>query len=114
MLPTPAKLREQSQLYREAARTVADLAQRRRFAACALTLAQVAEASEREGEAGDGAKRAQYERLLAQALDASADPFTAPAAPASLRSAAANYDPLAEQAEAQLSARPSGPADKAG
>jgi hypothetical protein len=62
MLPTPAKLRKQSRLYREAAHT-ADSATRREFAAHALTLAELAEAIERDVQ---GANAEDHKRLPRQ------------------------------------------------
>jgi hypothetical protein len=72
MLPTPVELREQSRLFRKAANEALNLATKRRLAAYALAVAQIAEKIERDGPAGEpvqGIKAEHYKRLLAQALD---------------------------------------------
>jgi hypothetical protein len=72
MLPTPAELREQSRLFRKAAREALNLATQRRLAAYAFTLAQIAEKIERDevsGEPLQGIRAEPYRRLLTQALD---------------------------------------------
>ncbi len=72
MLPTPVELREQSRLFREAANEVLNLATKRRLAAYALAVAQIAEKIERDELAGapvHGSEAEHYKRLLAQALD---------------------------------------------
>jgi len=63
---TAVELREQSRIYREAARSVADDATRRRLATCALALAQIAEAVEGEGRFEEFFKSTKLDRLLAQ------------------------------------------------
>jgi hypothetical protein len=139
MLPTPAELREQSRLFRKAANEAIDLAVKRRLAAYALAVAQIAEKIERDEALGtplQGVKAEHYQRLLAHALDegrrqveaqpkeprrdpkaqrqiaawrlraeelhTTADEFTVPSAQESLRHAAANYERLADEAEALL------------
>ena len=72
MLPTPVELREQSRLFRKAANAALNLATKRRLAAYALAVAQIAEKIERDEDAGEpvqGVKAEHYQRLLAQALD---------------------------------------------
>lgn len=72
MLPTPVELREQSRLFRKAANAALNLATKRRLAAYALAVAQIAEKIEREEPSGapvQGMKAEYYQRLLAQALD---------------------------------------------
>jgi hypothetical protein len=69
MPPTPAKMRERSRHYRKAARNAVDLATKRKFAAKAFALAQVAEAIEREGESDRSAKIERYARLLSEVLN---------------------------------------------
>ena len=122
MLPTPEQLREQSHWLREAARKAADDETKRRLATDALTLAQVAEAIEREGVVGANTEK--YERPLAvilgedaiqaptadrkagadvrsqirawrmraEELRTTADQFQVPSAKDSLRSAARNFE----------------------
>jgi hypothetical protein len=139
MLPTPVELREQSRLLRKAANAAFNLATKRRLAAYALAVAQIAEEIERDevsGEPVQGIKAEHYQRLLAQALDdgrrqveappkaprvdpnaqrqvarwrqraeelrSTADGFTVPSAQEALRRAAANYERLADEAEALL------------
>jgi hypothetical protein len=139
MLPTPVELREQSRLFRKAANEALNLATKRRLAAYALAVAQIAEKIERDelsGEPVQGIKAEHYKRLLAHALDegrrqveaqpkrpridskaqrqilawraraeelrTTADQFTVPSAQESLRHAAANYERLADEAEALL------------
>jgi len=67
MLPSPAELCERSRFYLEAARDTTDTEAKRRFAACALILAQVAEAIERNKGAAD-ANAAGLARVIADAL----------------------------------------------
>lgn len=140
MLPTSAELRERSKRYREAARAAADVAVKRTLAAHGLTLAQLAEAIEREGVAMQGDRAERYMRLFAKVsggkmpeavqtapggqrvapdacsrikawrrraeeLRTTADQFQVPSAQESLREAAANYDKLADEAEAALTGR---------
>ena len=72
MLPTPVELREQSRLFRKAANAALNLATKRRLAAYALAVAQIAEKIERDevsGEPVQGIKAEHYQRLLAHALD---------------------------------------------
>jgi hypothetical protein len=72
MLPTLVELREQSRLLRKAAHDALNLATKRRLAAYALAVAQIAEKIERDevsGEPVQGIKAEHYQRLLAQALD---------------------------------------------
>lgn len=149
MLPTPIELREHSRRYRDAARAAPDASTRRRLAADALALAQLAEAIEREGRIDQfvqGPKLPEYRRLLAQAvgeratsllqaiagepaeqrdrikrfrlraveLRAIADQFVVPSAQEGLRRAAANYDRMADDAEALLSGKRTAPSSKAG
>jgi hypothetical protein len=150
MLPTPVELREQSRLFRKAADEAVNLATKRRLAAYALAVAQIAEKIEREevpGEPMPGIRAEHYQRLLAKALDegrrqvaaqpkerradptaqrqvarwraraeelrTTADEFTVPSAQESLRRAAANYERLADEAEALLTGHPCAK-DKAG
>jgi hypothetical protein len=136
MLPTPGELREHSRHYREAARRCDDPAAKRRLAAYALALAQLAEAIEREGETPRKESVDHYEHLLAEAqqivnqlpstppavserrqieawrkraeeLRTIADQFGVPSAQDSLRRTAASFDMLADNAEARLTSRPS-------
>ncbi|HUJ97183.1 MAG TPA: hypothetical protein VLV85_03005 [Stellaceae bacterium] len=139
MLPTPIELREQSRLFRKAANEALNLATKRRLAAYALAVAQIAEKLERDEPSGaplPGLKAEHYKHLLAHALDegrrqveaqpneprvdpkaqrrirawrlraeelrTTADQFTVPSAQESLRHAAANYERLADEAEALL------------
>jgi hypothetical protein len=143
MLPTPVELREQSRLFRKAANGAVNLAAKRRLAAYALAVAQIAEKIERDqvpGEPVPAIKAEHYQRLLAEALDdgrrqvetqpkeprlgltaqrqiarwrlraeelrTTADEFTVPSAQESLRRAAANYERLADEAEALLTGHP--------
>ena len=72
MLPTPVELREQSRVFRKAANAALNLATKRRLAAYALAVAQIAEKIERDevsGEPVQGIKAEHYQSLLAQALD---------------------------------------------
>jgi hypothetical protein len=69
MLPSPAELCERSRFYLEAARDAVDAATKRRFAACAFVLAQVAEAIERDKQGAD-ANAAGLARVIADALAA--------------------------------------------
>ena len=69
MLPSPAELCERSRFYLEAARDAVDAATKRRFAACAFVLAQVAEAIERDKQGAD-ANGAGLARVIADALAA--------------------------------------------
>jgi hypothetical protein len=141
MLPTPADLRDQSRLYREIALKAETGETKRQLAAHALTLAEIAEAIERDEQ---GLIAEDHKRRLVEALDegvrllierrvssdtrgqikrwrmrveeilTTADQCTVPSLQESLRRAAANYDKLADNAEAQLVGRPSAPSDKAG
>jgi hypothetical protein len=132
MLPTPDELREESNLYRAAARQTANVELKHRLASCASALARIAEDIEGDREAE--AKRAYYERVLSEArrpvdlttaprsaaevlrsinawrrraeeLRTTADSFVVPSAQDSLRRAAANYDKMADDAEARLAPR---------
>jgi hypothetical protein len=150
MLPSPVQLREQSRIYREAAREATGAEAKRHLAAYAFALAQIAEAIGREKR---GANTERFERMLTDALGqvlevapselraivdrgeqraaaaqrdrikvwraraeelrTTADNFTVPSAQESLRRAAANYDSLADEAEAKLAGRRA-PKDQAG
>jgi hypothetical protein len=131
MLPTPGELREQSRRFRDVAYKAATSDLKRRLATDALVLAQIAEAIEREGVV-QGVKAERYRRLLAEvlgeepramtapgvrdrimqwrmravALRTTADEFEVPSAQESLRRAAADYDRLADDAEAVLTGHP--------
>ena len=65
MLPTPVELRELSRLYREAARLETIASRKRQLAACALALAQIAEAVERDGRIDEFVKDDKLRYLLA-------------------------------------------------
>jgi hypothetical protein len=69
MPPTPAELREQSRLYRQAAEKETTVEFKRRLASHALALAQLAEKIERD-EFVAQANIERYRRMLAQGLDA--------------------------------------------
>lgn len=139
MLPTPAELRERSHRFRDVARKAATLDLKRQLATDALVLAQIAEAIEREGVV-QGVKAERYRHLLAEVLGnelqamtapgvrdritqwrmraeelrTTADQFQVPSAQESLRKAAANYDKLADDAEALLTGRRPVTDEKAG
>lgn len=66
MLPTPTELREHSRRYQEAAANATDGATKRLLASHALTLAQIAEAIEREAVQAE--KKERYKGLLAGSL----------------------------------------------
>lgn len=68
MLLRPARLRELSQFYRQAAKREATAEIRRRLASHALALAELAEKIERD-EFVTAANIERYRQLLAQALD---------------------------------------------
>ena len=130
MLPTPAELRERSHRFRDIARKAATPDLKRQLATDALVLAQIAEAIEREGVV-QGVKAERYRHLLAEVLGdepqvmtapgvrdritqwrmraeelrTTADQFQVSSAQESLRKAAANYDKLADDAEALLKGR---------
>jgi len=130
MLPTPAELRERSNRFRDVARKAATPDLKRQLATDALVLAQIAEAIEREGVV-QGVKAERYRHLLAEVLGdepqlmtapgardritqwrmraeelrTTADQFQVSSAQESLRKAAANYDKLADDAEAVLAGR---------
>jgi hypothetical protein len=144
MLPKPEELRERSLQFREAARKAVDDETTRRLATDALILAQLAEAIEREGVVGANAekyermlaeilgddavqaptavrrigadRRSQIRvwRMRAEELRSTADQFEVPSAQDSLRRAAANYDKMAEHAEALVTGRPDEKKDTAG
>jgi hypothetical protein len=69
MLPSLAELRERSRFHRDAAREATDTETRRRHAACAFLLAQIAEAIERDKE-GAQANAVQLARMIADAVAA--------------------------------------------
>jgi hypothetical protein len=71
MPPTPTELREQSHIFREAARKAATPDLKRRLARYALSLALAAEAVERGGQVPDDmlAELGDQERLIAEALN---------------------------------------------
>ncbi len=144
MLPKPEELRERSLQFREAARKAVDDETTRRLATDALILAQLAEAIEREGVVGANAekyermlaeilgddavqaptavrqigadRRSQVRvwRMRAEELRSTAEQFGVPSAQDSLRRAAANYDKMADHAEALLTGRPDEKKDTAG
>jgi hypothetical protein len=144
MLPTPEELRKRSLQFREAARQALDDDSKRRLATDALILAQLAEAIEREGVVGANAEkyermlavilgddavraptavrpigadtRSQVKawRLRAEELRSTAEQFEVPSAQEALRRAAANYDKMAEHAEALLTGRLAEKKDTAG
>ena len=143
MLPSPAVLRERSRFYLDAARHATDTETKRRFAVCAFVVAQVAEAHEHDEQGADamsviadalaaapGARssvphdeeraksdlhaRIKWLRMRAQELRATAANFVVPSAQEPLRRAAANYEEMAEHAEALLTGKPRAPGEKAG
>jgi hypothetical protein len=67
-LPTPEELREQSRRFRDAARNAAEAATKRRLAAHAAALAQIAEALDRESQGVHPEKTQRYQGLLAGPL----------------------------------------------
>ncbi|MGO8915493.1 MAG: hypothetical protein ACLQJR_06255 [Stellaceae bacterium] len=69
MLLTPAELREQSDLYRQAAEKEATLEIKRRLASHALALAQLAERIKRDKFVAESNVE-RYRRMLTQAPDA--------------------------------------------
>lgn len=71
MLPTPEELREQSRIFRDAARKAATPNLKRRLAQYALSIALAAETVERGGQIPDAVLVAlrEQQHLLAQALD---------------------------------------------
>jgi hypothetical protein len=71
MLPTPQELREQSRIFRDAARKAATPDLKRRLAQYALSLALAAESVERGGQIPDTVLVAlrEQEHLLTEALD---------------------------------------------
>jgi len=142
MLLTPAAYREQSRLYQQAAKDARSRENKLKLARHALTLAQLAEAIERDTR---GEKTKEHERLLAEAVAEVEHPaplekkaadderlrvkrwrmraeelrtiaagLSEPMARESLQRAATNYDHLADGAEARLAGRPRGASDKAG
>jgi hypothetical protein len=144
MLPTPEELRKRSLQFREAARKALDDETKRRLATDALILAQLAEAIEREGVVGANAEKyegmlavilgedavraptavrpigadmgSQIKawRLRAEELRSTAEQFEVPSAQDSLGRAAANYDKMADHAEALLTGHPAEKKDTAG
>jgi hypothetical protein len=69
MLPSPGELRERSRFYLEIARDATDAEAKRRVAECALILAQIAEAIERDKQ-GAETNAAQLARKIADAVAA--------------------------------------------
>lgn len=111
IVSTPAELREEARLLIKAARNEIDIRAKRRLAGRAFALAQQAEMTERAASAGatpsartPGSRPDQFRRWRDRAneLRMIADQARLPETQDTLRRVAANYDRLADDAEAKL------------